>query len=106
MIRALAIDSTICLTLTMTLSQRGDGSRYSRVPSAAGTGRTSARLRSCLREPGVNVSELARRPEINPQQLFGWRSRLRADAEAMIAAARSPEPTRFAPILVEGPSGA
>jgi hypothetical protein len=33
-------------------------------------------------EPGVNVSELARRHEINPQQLFGWRRRFRADAEA------------------------
>ena len=30
--------------------------------------------------PGVNVSELARRHEINPQQLFGWRRRFRADA--------------------------
>jgi len=55
-------------------------------------------------EPGVNVSELARRHEINPQQLFGWRRRFRADAEALIAAARSPEPTCFAPILVEAPS--
>ncbi len=53
--------------------------------------------------PGVNVSELARRHEINPQQLFGWRRRFRADAEALIAAARSTAPTCFAPILVEAP---
>jgi transposase len=54
-------------------------------------------------EPGVNVSELARRHEINPQQLFGWRRRFRADAEALIAAAQSTAPTYFAPILVEAP---
>ena len=53
--------------------------------------------------PGVNVSELARRHEINPQQLFGWRRRFRADAEALIAAARPTAPTCFAPILVEAP---
>ena len=53
-------------------------------------------------EPGVNVSELARRHDINPQQLFGWRRRFRADAEALIAA-RSTAPACFAPILVETP---
>ena len=53
-------------------------------------------------EPGVNVSELARRHEINPQQLFGWRRRFRADAEALMAA-RSTAPECFAPILVETP---
>ena len=55
-------------------------------------------------EPGVNVSELARQHEINPQQLFGWRRRFRADAEALIAAASPIMPTCFAPILVEAPS--
>ena len=54
-------------------------------------------------EPGVNVSELARRHEINPQQLFGWRRRFRADAEALIAG-RSTAPACFAPILVEAPA--
>jgi transposase len=53
--------------------------------------------------PGVNVSELARRHEINPQQLFGWRRRFRADAEALIAA-RSTAPAYFAPIVVEAPA--
>jgi transposase len=53
-------------------------------------------------KPGVNVSELARRHEINPQQLFGWRRTFRADAEALIAA-RSTAPACFAPILVETP---
>lgn len=54
--------------------------------------------------PGMNVSELARRHEINPQQLFGWRRRFRTDAEALIAAASPIMPTCFAPILVEAPS--
>lgn len=54
-------------------------------------------------EPGVNVSELARRHEINPQQLFGWRRRFRTDAEALIAT-RSTAPACFAPILVETPA--
>ena len=53
--------------------------------------------------PGMNVSELARHHEINPQQLFGWRRKFRTDAEALIAAARSAAPTYFAPILVEAP---
>ena len=37
-------------------------------------------------EPGVSVSEVARRHDINPQQLFGWRKRFCAEAEALIAA--------------------
>jgi transposase-like protein len=30
--------------------------------------------------PGVNVSEIARRHEINPHQLFGWRRKFGAEA--------------------------
>ena len=48
-------------------------------------------------EPGVNVSEIARRHDINPQQLFGWRKRWRADAEALIEAKRAPA----APVFVK-----
>ena len=50
-------------------------------------------------EPGVNVSEIARRHDINPQQLFGWRKRFRAEAEALIAERQLP-PT-FAPVVIE-----
>ena len=54
--------------------------------------------------PGVNVSEIARRHEINPQQLFGWRKKFRAEALALFEAARPSAPLPpFAPILIEGP---
>jgi len=38
---------------------------------------------------GVNVSAIARRHDINPQQLFGWRRTFRAQAEALIEAGKS-----------------
>jgi transposase len=58
-------------------------------------------------EPGVNASALARSHDINPQQLFGWRRRFRAEAEALIAASRrAPEPVSFAPVHVEAPASA
>lgn len=34
--------------------------------------------------PGVNISGVARRHGINPQQLFGWRKRFRDEATALI----------------------
>lgn len=54
--------------------------------------------------PGVNVSEIARRHDIKPQQLFGWRKKFRVEAMALIEAARpsSPLPS-FAPVLLEAP---
>src|SRR5437762_7197460 len=39
--------------------------------------------------PGVNVSEIARRHEINPQQLFGWRKK----GSAVPSLAWRPAPT-------------
>jgi transposase len=54
--------------------------------------------------PGVNVSEIARRYEINPQQLFGWRRKFGAEAAALIESARPSAPLPpFAPVLIEGP---
>jgi transposase len=35
-------------------------------------------------EPGVNISAVARRHGINPQQLFGWRKRFREEAAALV----------------------
>jgi transposase len=55
--------------------------------------------------PGVNASALARSHDINPQQLFGWRRRFRAEAEVLIASARAqPAPLCFAPVHVEPPT--
>jgi transposase-like protein len=54
--------------------------------------------------PGVNVSEIARRHEINPQQLFGWRKKFGEEAAALIESARPSAPLpAFAPVLIEGP---
>ena len=56
-------------------------------------------------EAGVNASALARAHDINPQQLFGWRRRFRAEAEALIASSRrDPEPIVFAPVQVDAPA--
>ena len=51
--------------------------------------------------PGVNISEIARRHDLNPQQLFGWRRRFRAAAEALIEAQRAPTASMFAPVVIE-----
>lgn len=52
--------------------------------------------------PGVNISEVARRHDLNPQQLFGWCRRLRLEAEALLASGRrEPEAITFAPVQVE-----
>ena len=52
-------------------------------------------------EPGVNVSDIARRHEINPQQLFGWRKSWRSEAEALNEGRRSLAAPLFAPVGVE-----
>ena len=52
--------------------------------------------------PGVNISGIARRHDLNPQQLFGWRRRLRPEAEALLVSGRrEPEALSFAPVQVE-----
>lgn len=51
-------------------------------------------------EPGVNVSEIARRHDLNPQQLFGWRRRFRAEAEVLIEENRVAAVTTFAPVVL------
>lgn len=54
-------------------------------------------------EPGVNVSEIARRHDLNPQQLFGWRKRFRAEAEALVGTCRTPTLPAFAPVVIDAP---
>jgi transposase len=46
---------------------------------------------------GVIVSDVARRHGISPQQLFGWRSKVRAE----LAAAKSIEAPVFVPTVIE-----
>ena len=45
---------------------------------------------------GAVVSDIARRHGIRPQQLFGWRAKVRAEM-----AAQPPEPPSFAPVLID-----
>jgi transposase-like protein len=53
---------------------------------------------------GVNVSEVARRDEISPQQLFGWRKKFCAEALTLIEAAQPAASLEsFAPVLIERP---
>jgi transposase len=47
---------------------------------------------------GVVVSEMARRRDIAPSQLFGWMRRFRPEAEAVSA---SVEPPTFAPVALD-----
>ena len=54
--------------------------------------------------PGVNVSDIARRHDINPQQLFGWRRRFRAEAEALIEESRATAAATFAPVVIAATS--
>lgn len=54
-------------------------------------------------EPGVNVSEIARQHDLNPQQLFGWRRKFQAEAQSAFDAHRAPS---FAPVMIEAPLGA
>jgi transposase len=55
-------------------------------------------------EPGVNVSEIARRHDLNPQQLFGWRRRFRAEAEALIEENRMAGAIKFPPVVLAATS--
>lgn len=58
--------------------------------------------------PGINISAVARRHGLNPQQLFGWRRRFRNEATAMIESAQAgSEPAlAFVPAVldVSGPT--
>ena len=57
---------------------------------------TKARIVLESRAPGAVVSEVARRHGLSPQQLFGWRRKLR---DVMSSAAQAP-PRAFTPVVV------
>lgn len=54
-------------------------------------------------EPGAIISEVARRHDINPPQLFGWIKQLRADAVALIAEKSVTANRMFAPAVFDPP---
>ena len=131
-------------TLERKLDTKPDGSDEEprgvrRIELITGTGRrrhwpTAERSRILLEslEPGVNVSEVARRNGLSPQQLFGWRREARslivdrlgsaADAAAPPGQASRPKrakakgggrvrplaggPSAFAPIMIAAPAAA
>ena len=51
--------------------------------------------------PGARVSEVARRWQLCPQQVFGWRRAFRHDVTAESAKTTSPVTTGFVPIISE-----
>jgi transposase len=52
-------------------------------------------------EPGVAVSDVARRHELSPSQLFGWLKQFRNEAQGLLDAKRFPERPVFAPAVVD-----
>jgi transposase len=58
-----------------------------------------ARIVAEAAQPGVVVSEIARRWQVTPQQLFDWRRQ----ARKALAAARAPAAPAFVPIVSTGP---
>src|SRR5215468_353537 len=49
----------------------------------------------------VVISDVARRHDINPSQLFGWVKQFREEASALRSEARAPEPPVFVPAVVD-----
>jgi transposase len=79
---------------------------YRRVEVLTGPGRRrkwsdeeKARIVAEAAQPGVVVSEIARRWQVTPQQVFDWRRQ----ARKALAAARAPAEPAFVPIVPTGP---
>jgi transposase len=79
---------------------------YRRLEVLTGPGRRrkwsdeeKARIVAEAVQPGVVVSEIARRWQVTPQQLFDWRRQARKAR----AAARAPAEPAFVPIVPTGP---
>ena len=54
-------------------------------------------------EPGVRVAEVARRWQLCPQQVFGWRREARHDGSIACIKPASPAQVDFVPIIAEVP---
>jgi transposase len=52
-------------------------------------------------EPGIIVSDVARRHDLSPSQLFGWLKQFRNEAQALLDARCPPERPVFAPAVVD-----
>ena len=80
-------DHTLEHKLESKAGETGDGRLVRRLELITGTGRRrqwsadeKGRILLESLEPGANVSEVARRYGMSPQQLFGWRRQARAGA--------------------------
>lgn len=81
-------DHTLDHTLASKADEPGDTGLVRRIEVITGTGRRrqwsedeKARIVIESLKPGANVSEVARRNGVSPQQLFGWRR----DARVLMA---------------------
>lgn len=96
-------------------SDAGDGGKVRRIELITGTGRRQwssddkARIVVESLKPGANVSEVARRHGMSPQQLFAWRREARAmfaETSGVTTTPAAPEQTlAFAHVVLAAPAG-
>ena len=65
-----------------------------------------ARIVAQTLEPGVRVSAIARRWQVCPQQVFGWRRQARLDLSGPTTEPAACSLPRFVPLVAEGEPGA
>ena len=83
---------------------------YRRIELLTGPGRRrrwsaeeKARIVAETLRPGVRVSEVARRWQVCPQQVFGWRQQARLAADIPAGEPCTQPAARFVPIVTEAP---
>ena len=88
-------------------SDDAKGGGYRRIEVLTGPGRRrrwsdddKARIVAETAQPGAVVSEVARRWQVTPQQVFDWRRQ----ARRALAAATVPSEPAFVPIVAEAPA--
>ena len=97
-------------------SDAGDGGKVRRIELITGTGRRrqwssddKARIVVESLKPGANVSDVARRHGMSPQQLFAWRREARAmfaETSGVTTTPAAPEQTlAFAHVVLAAPAG-
>ena len=91
------------------VSDDAKGGGYRRVEVLTGPGRRrswsddeKARIVAETAEPGAKVTEVARRWQVSPQQVFDWRRQAR---RALMSATTTAEPS-FVPVIPEPPAPA
>jgi transposase len=62
-----------------------------------------ARIVAETLEPGIRVADVARRWQLCPQQVFGWRREARHDGSVACARPANPAKADFVPIIADTP---